>query len=53
MEDVFCKEFDTYENYLYSETHNCCTKIIFELRELDNIMDNVYEIIEVIETIDN
>lgn len=53
VEDVFYREFDATGTYLYSETHNCCTKIIFELRELDTIMDKVYEIIEVIETIDN
>lgn len=53
VEDVLYSEFNDYNGtYLYSETHSCCTKIFFEFRRLDDIMNKIYEIVEIIETID-
>ncbi len=53
VEDVLYDELnDADGTYLYSETHSCCTKIYFEFKQLDYVMNKIYEIIEVIETID-
>lgn len=45
IENVFDTDSDISKAYLYSEVHNYCTKIVFELKKLDTIMDAVYEIV--------
>lgn len=48
IEDVFNKYFKMTCNYLYSDTHNYCTQIFFEYKQLDKMMEYVYETVSVL-----
>lgn len=45
IESTFDRNCKIMCNYLYSEIHNYCTKIILEYKELDKIINYVYSII--------
>lgn len=45
IEDTFDKHFSVSRDYLFTETHNYCVKIILEFKNLKKVMNKVYEIV--------